>query len=606
MRLVDRLFRREDKKFNPVDGAELVHIRAGYFIMGSSPAESRAPKRRIYLDGYFIYKNLVTVAQYRKFCDETDIPMPNGPEWGWRREDYPMVNISWDDACAYARWAGAALPTEAQWEKAASGTDGRIYPWGNRWYDKYPPSGTFSGFPDGTPHAVGEVAETASPYGVLDMVGNVLQWCSDSYDGEFYLNSPGRNPKRPAERGRPLVLRGSWRVAKADDYRCSRRTYSHSHDYWRWNGFVGFRCVIPEESLPGPLPATPARETGTGVGNSAGRVAGETSAWKGAKRVSQSTPLMVEASRGTLKAVVMDRTKSVQLAAAAAKGDLSEVRRLLASGADVDALDSRSALMHAVREGHRDVAEALLAAGTDANAWDSEDFALMLAVRNGHREMARALLAAGAGVNSRGSDGKTALMVAAANGSKEVAKLLLEHGADVDALDSDGSALMYAVRGGRREVAVALLDAGADANARAVSSETVLLQASFRGDLDLMKMLIKNGARVNARMIDSSNALIRQCGIHADLDVIRVLLDSGADLNASRHNGETALMATAEMRNWKVAKVLLENGADVNARTNDGWTALKYATRRFPGDKGGEKEGEKEMVALLRKHGALE
>jgi ankyrin repeat protein len=197
-------------------------------------------------------------------------------------------------------------------------------------------------------------------------------------------------------------------------------------------------------------------------------------------------------------------------------------------------------------------------------------------------------------------------MVAAANGSKEVAKLLLEHGADVDALDSDGSALMYAVRGGRREVAVALLDAGADANARAVSSETVLLQASFRGDLDLMKMLIKNGARVNARMIDSSNALIRQCGIHADLDVIRVLLDSGADLNASRHNGETALMATAEMRNWKVAKVLLENGADVNARTNDGWTALKYATRRFPGDKGGEKEGEKEMVALLRKHGALE
>ena len=90
------------------------------------------PQHTVYLDDYYIYKNEVTVAQYGKFCREMGHKMPNAPHWGWQDSD-PMVRVSWEDATAYAEWAGVVLPSEAQWEKAARGTDGRIYPWGNEW-----------------------------------------------------------------------------------------------------------------------------------------------------------------------------------------------------------------------------------------------------------------------------------------------------------------------------------------------------------------------------------------------------------------------------------------------------------------------------------------
>ena len=119
-------------RINPKDGAVMVYVPAGEFVMGDDQMPRSSPRRTVTLDAFWIYKNDVTVAQYRKFCQATGRQMPQTPTWGWK-DDHPVVNVTWDDAKAYCDWAGAALPTEAQWEKAARGTDGRMYPWGNEW-----------------------------------------------------------------------------------------------------------------------------------------------------------------------------------------------------------------------------------------------------------------------------------------------------------------------------------------------------------------------------------------------------------------------------------------------------------------------------------------
>ena len=236
-------------KINPKDGAELILIPAGEFLMGSAAADNQAsptekPQHTVYLDAYYIYKNEVTVAQYRQFCIATGHAMPEAPQWGLL-DDHPVVNVSWDDASAYAQWAGVCLPTEAQWEKAARGGDGRVFPWGNTW-DAGKCSNSVGDLNPGKTSPVGSFVAGASPYGVQDMAGNVWQWCEDWYDEKYYQNTPARNPIGP-DTGMGRVLRGGcWGY---DNPGYLRAAYRGGCDptHWGYVDGVGFRCasVVP-------------------------------------------------------------------------------------------------------------------------------------------------------------------------------------------------------------------------------------------------------------------------------------------------------------------------------------------------------------------------
>jgi len=202
------------------------------------------PVHKVYLDEYYIDKFEVTVSQFREFCRETNHKMPKQPVWN--KDDHPVVNVSWQDAAAYAKWARASLPTEAQWEKAARGTDGRRYPWGNerpneggRYRCNYRPRhGKGDGY--GYTAPVGSFPTGASPYGCMDMAGNVWEWCADWYDGDYYSKSPSRNPTGPPS-GNERVLRGGSWVGHVRLVRSSLRL-RHLPDN-RGVSF-GFRCVL--------------------------------------------------------------------------------------------------------------------------------------------------------------------------------------------------------------------------------------------------------------------------------------------------------------------------------------------------------------------------
>ncbi len=194
---------------------DVVYIPAGEFTMGSTGDVNQLPVRKVYLDAFWIGKNIVTVAQFRAFCKAKPYPYDwkkFKPQWGWI-DNHPMVLVNWNDARAFCKWAGGDLPTEAQWEKAARGTDGREFPWGPRFDPRKLCTNTQSTAP------VGSFPAGASPYGCLDMAGNVYQWCLDFY-GSSYAGLPDRNPTGPNV-GQGHILRGGdW----GDDNRISFRS----------------------------------------------------------------------------------------------------------------------------------------------------------------------------------------------------------------------------------------------------------------------------------------------------------------------------------------------------------------------------------------------
>jgi len=224
----------------------MVWVPAGPFLMGSPAGTGNAdesPRRSIRLDGYWIYRHPVTVARYRAFCEATGRTQPKLPG-GSDGDDHPVFNVTWHDAAAYAAWAGAALPTEAQWEKAARGGDGRRYPWGDAWDPDRCVSDerTHGALRYGT-RPVGSCPGGASPCGALDMAGQVWEWTADWYAPDAYRVLFDRNPAGP-DRGEMKVLRGGslnwngWHSRSAH-----RMPVPPRESGWVWSGF---RCVVAE------------------------------------------------------------------------------------------------------------------------------------------------------------------------------------------------------------------------------------------------------------------------------------------------------------------------------------------------------------------------
>ncbi len=231
-------------KLNPTDGAAMVWVPAGSFLMGTNATgmANEKPLRSVAIDGFWIYKNEVTVAQYRQFCTATGHGIPTKPVWGWV-DDYPIVYVGKADAAAYCAWAGGALPTEAQWEKAARGTDGRVFPWGNTWDASKCANSFVTALI--SPEPVGSFADGASPYGCMDMAGNVDEWVSDGWDATYYQSAPNINPPGAVNGDYGVIRGGAWDDANNDNYLRSYLRMSLSIGYDR-NSHVGFRCMKAE------------------------------------------------------------------------------------------------------------------------------------------------------------------------------------------------------------------------------------------------------------------------------------------------------------------------------------------------------------------------
>ncbi len=227
---------------------EMVSIPAGYFWMGcndeidSECKESEKPYHKVTLSTYKIDKYEVTVEQYKEcvdagVCEKRKDQLCNFGVSG--KENHPINCVSWVDAKTYCEWAGKRLPTEAEWEKAARGTDGRIYPWGNESAScEY---SVISGCGTGETMEVGSKPSGASPYGVFDMSGNVREWCSDYYQDDYYENSPSENPKGPKSGYDRVIRGGSYNDYWVHIFSVTYRLYDMP-DFWD-SSYMGFRCA---------------------------------------------------------------------------------------------------------------------------------------------------------------------------------------------------------------------------------------------------------------------------------------------------------------------------------------------------------------------------
>lgn len=233
---------------NSKGDVELVFVPGGEFTMGDEELTEAGPARRVYLDAYWIGRNVVTVSQFRAYCENSGYGYDwegKCPKWGWT-DSYPMVFVTWDEARAFCLWAGGDLPTEAQWEKAARGPEGRLYPWGNHWDpDKLCCSRKEFGDALG-PSPVGSRPVGASPFGCLDMVGNVNQWCLDwygAYDSGELRNPIGADPGGWDQR---VYRGGCWADCDAQSFLCASRFGSKITLARNGPSYgAGFRLVVP-------------------------------------------------------------------------------------------------------------------------------------------------------------------------------------------------------------------------------------------------------------------------------------------------------------------------------------------------------------------------
>lgn len=271
---------------NPKAGMDMVYIAAGQFTLGSSDADLDAwlsahpgderrwladeqPQCRVYLPGYWIGRTEVTNTQYLRFVQATGHRPPQ--HWQGGRVpaglgNHPVVYVDREDARAFCRWAGGYLPKELEWEKAARGTDGRVFPWGNEWDARKCRSlevvlgrrnaspGELAAARDAWltahdavregPAPVGSHASDSSPYGCLDMAGNVEEWCTDWYDDRAYVRYQAGQTTPPSTGERGVHRGGSWFDPKDEFYRCPYRNYVGTSGR---NECSGFRCALAHE-----------------------------------------------------------------------------------------------------------------------------------------------------------------------------------------------------------------------------------------------------------------------------------------------------------------------------------------------------------------------
>ena len=246
---------------------------------GSDSFDDERPQRAVTVDPFWMDRHEVTNAQYERFVTVTGHLPPKNEKaaftlWEGGRpfpgsDAHPVVNVSWHDAAAYCTWVGKRLPTEAEWEKAARGQDGRMYPWGNAWSPTLANSASYWAgrtidFKDGLEwkafwvegegarlsrerglkgeiltSPVGSFPDGASPYGLLDMAGNASEWVQDWYEPYYYSKAPRENPKGPNGVLLKVVRGGSW-LKPAKSLRTTDRDYGFPDDH---PSGTGFRCA---------------------------------------------------------------------------------------------------------------------------------------------------------------------------------------------------------------------------------------------------------------------------------------------------------------------------------------------------------------------------
>jgi formylglycine-generating enzyme required for sulfatase activity len=225
------------------DGAPMVLVPAGEFMMGSNDYDDEKPIHRVSLDDYYIDKYEVTTTRYAAFLQATSRATPSS--WNEASQvsdgERPVIGVDWNDADAYCRYYGKRLPTEAEWEKAARGADGRKYPWGNEKptsrHTNFNKCCDWKGY--ATLTAVTEHDAGKSPYGAYDMAGNVWEWTADWYDKTYYQSSPDRNPTGPSSGSYKVSRGGSWSLDMNNVRAANRGSF---HPTLQGN-FLGVRCA---------------------------------------------------------------------------------------------------------------------------------------------------------------------------------------------------------------------------------------------------------------------------------------------------------------------------------------------------------------------------
>jgi len=221
----------------------MVVIPDGEFWMGAEDGlQDTRPLHRVHLSSYWFDRYEVTNARYRQCVEGGGCTPPKDRQAFEDRQQAqrPVTNITWSQARAFCQWQGKRLPTEAEWEKAARGTDGRRYPWGNN-EDvlKNHMSKQEIKTDTGGTELIGRQVATASPYGVFDLIGSVSEWVKDWYAEDFYQASPTRDPQGPS-RGSFRVLRGGEWNEKSPNFQASYRGWD---DVTYWGPTLGVRCA---------------------------------------------------------------------------------------------------------------------------------------------------------------------------------------------------------------------------------------------------------------------------------------------------------------------------------------------------------------------------